>query len=471
MHTFIYQDLASSFEALIKDEVFKVGDKLPSIRMLSKERGVSISTAFKAYLELESKGLIEARPKSGYYVRFSPKHLQNLSADIYPEEGSRIENVDDLIQSVYGSLDKRAEISLSLNVPSTELLPVAKLKKSILHVLRNRSTQSLSYEDVRGNQLLREQIARLSFNSGIIVKPQELITTTGCMEALNLAIRATTEVGDAIAIEGPTYFGIFQAIESLGRVAVEVPTHPVSGVDLNALEDILSTRAIRACIFMSNFSNPVGAKIPEADKERLVRLLESKAIPLIEDDIYGEMYFGSQRPKSCKSFDRSEGVILCSSFSKSLAPGYRVGWIIPGRYYKKVYKIKFHQTISTSSLSQEVIAHFLTNGRFDLHSKQLRRHLYIQSLKYLQAVHEYFPKDVKVSQPQGGFVLWIELPKPYNTLDLFQRAIQHKISIAPGQMFSQQLDLSNYMRISFGAPYTAEMDWAMRVVGELLSPT
>jgi DNA-binding transcriptional MocR family regulator len=469
MSEFLYQQLAGKLGRMIEEEVLKVGEKLPSVRTLSREQGVSMSTAFQTYLELERKGLVESRPRSGYYVRFSPRRLRNVSEKSSPVMGRAFRDVEDIIQTVYRKISDKNVIPLSINMPALELLPAAKLRKSMLHFLRTKSDDCLLYEDVQGSQLLREQVARLVFNSGVVATEEEVVITAGCMEAMNFAIQATTEVGDTIAIESPTYFGIFQAVEAAGRIPIEAPTHPRTGVDLEALRRIIPEQNVKACLFVTNFSNPLGATIPTDNKKRLVELLEQFGVPLIENDIYGEMYFGKERPRTCKSFDRTGNVLLCSSVSKSLAPGYRVGWILPGKFYDEVFKTKLHQTINTSRIPQEVVAHFLERGRFDLHMRQLRKKLHTQSLRYLQAIYEHFPDSVRVTQPEGGFVLWIELPKHLNGVRIFSRSMEKGISIAPGQMFSRQSDFSNFLRISFGSPFSGEIDRAIRVLGGMLT--
>jgi DNA-binding transcriptional MocR family regulator len=462
-----YTEVAERIERLIEKDVLKIGDKLLSVRALSKEQGISLSTAFQAYYHLESKGLIEARPQSGYYVRFSPRHSLNIPTSFEPSDEAVPVSTDEVINNVYQNLRSDKLLNFSTNFPSAELLPAAKLNKSVMQALRSSKDSCLGYEHVQGNVELRKQIARQSFNWGGALSENDIVVTAGCMEALALCLQAVTKPGDAVAIESPTYFAIFQVMESLGLKVVEIPTDPLTGVDVDWLESSLHKLDIKACLFVCNFNNPVGSCLPDEKKKHLVQLLAKHDIPLIEDDIYGELYFTKTRPRTCKSFDKKGIVIQCGSFSKSLAPGYRVGWAIPGKFKDKVMKLKRMNTVSTNTLTQAAIAHFLANGRYELHLRHLRKVLHTQSLRYMQAVVQYFPEDTRITRPQGGFALWIELNKKVDAYRLHKRALKQNIGIAPGQIFSSQGHFENYFRLSFGLPWSDKVEQGIKVLGDL----
>lgn len=468
MSRFKHERLAEQFITLIERGEYKAGEKLPSLRTLSKQQGVSLMTVYHAINNLQGLGYVESRPKSGYYVR-QPKQQVVFGRQSKLRKRRTPESIDELVQTIYGTNRSEDYISFALNTPDVALLPATKLKKSILHVNRKRSESALQYGPIQGLQALREQIAVLMGNSGNEVNSEDLVVTVGCQEAINLAISACTAPGDKILIESPTYFGIFQAILSKGRIPVEVETSAETGVVLASLFEAVEAHRPTACLLVSNFSNPIGASIPDADKELIVKFLAEHGVTLIENDIYGELYFGAKRPRSCKSFDQQERVIYCSSFSKSLAPGYRVGWIESGRYFDQIFQAKVHQSVATSTLNQEILAHFLKNGRYDLHLKRLRKNLHTQSLRYHEKILAYFPKGTVVSVPKGGFVLWVELPAGTDTLALLYQAMHKQINFAPGPLFSLEKDLHNYMRISIGQPFTTAVDRGLRTLGEMLN--
>lgn len=463
-----YHEVADRIESLIDKKVLKVGDKLLSVRALSKEQGISLSTAFQAYYLLESKGLIEARPQSGYYVKYSPEHILDLPKVSEPVDDAVPVSVDEMINSVYLDLRSEKLLNFSMAAPSIDLLPKAKLTKAVMQALRESPTGCMHYEHVQGNILLRKQIARQAFNWGGTLSEDDIVVTAGTVEALSLCVKAVTKPGDTVAIESPTYFAIFQVMESHGLKVVEIPTDPVSGVDLDYLEQAIPRFNIKACLFVNNFNNPLGSCMPDQNKKRLVDMLAKKEIPLIEDDIYGELYFGKTRPKTCKTFDKKGLVLHCASVSKSLAPGHRIGWVIPGRFKAQVIKLKRMHTVSTNTLSQAAIANFLSNGRYELHLRHLRKDLHTQSLRYVQAVCEYLPEDTRITRPQGGFVLWIEMNKKVNAYKLYKRALKHNIGIAPGQIFSSQGRFENCFRISYADPWSDRIEDGVRTIGKLI---
>ena len=463
-----YAEVAERIETLIEKEVFKIGDKLLSVRALSKEQGISLSTAFQAYYVLESKGLIEARPQSGYYVKYSPEHILNMPKVCEPIDDALPVTIDDMINSVYVDLNAKSLLNFAMAAPSIELLPTAKLNKAIVHALRESKTSCLHYEHIQGNIALRKQIARQAFNWGGAPSEDDVVVTAGCVEALSLCIKAITKPGDAVAIESPTYFAIFQLMQSHGLKVVEIPTDPVSGMDIDYLAQAIPRFDIKAVLLVSNFNNPLGSCMPDERKKYLVDMLAKKDIPLIEDDIYGELYFGKTRPKTCKTFDSKGLVLHCASFSKSLAPGYRIGWTIPGKYKEAIIRLKRMHTVSTNTLAQTAVADFLSNGRFELHLRHLRKALYTQSLRYIQAVCEYFPEDTCITRPQGGFTLWIEMNKKIDAYKLHKRALKHNIGIAPGQIFSSQGRFENCFRISYGEPWSPKIEEGIKTLGKLL---
>lgn len=466
----LYLQVAEGLEKMISDDVLKIGDKLPSVRMLSEEYGISMGTAFQAYYHLEGKGLIESRPKSGYYVRFSQQRFRDLPKVIQPDVLSHEVSVKEMIASIYDdiAINNDKVINFALAVPDISILPVAKINKSVVHALRNNRDHCLSYEDTQGNPELRKQVARLSFNWGGKIKPEEVVITSGCLEGITMCLRAVTKQGDTVAVESPNYFGIYQAIESLGLKVIEISSSPGSGLDLDCLQKVLKKSPVKACVVTPNFNNPTGGCMPDENKKKLVELVTRYNLPLIEDDIYGELYFGKNRPRTCKYYDTKGLVMHCSSLSKSLAPGYRVGWVLPGKFLEEVKLIKRMNNISSPTLTQVAMAHFLQNGRYEYHLKNMRKALHTQSLRYMQGVIEYFPEDTKVSRPQGGFVLWVELNKKVNAFKLRTDAMRHNISVVPGKIFSASCNYNNFIRISFGKPWSEDMDYGLMMLGRII---
>jgi DNA-binding transcriptional MocR family regulator len=465
---YLYTRIAENLEHQIFNQVLKIGDKLPSVRLLSKEQGVSMSTVLQAFYQLEAKGLIQARPQSGYYVQFSPTLTPKVVTPSRPLlYNERSVSAEAIIDEVYNNLSDQSIIRFSVGVPDPALLPLAKLNKGLVEATRNLPASGTNYDAIEGNANLRKQIARRSVFWGGKLQPQELLTTAGCMNSISYALMALTHTGDTIAVESPIYFGILQVAQSLGLQVLELPTHPLDGVEIEALKEALSKGKVKVCLFISNFSNPVGSLMPDEHKKEIVKLLEQYGVPLIEDDLYGDVHFAKSRPKTCKTYDENGMVLWCGSVSKTLAPGYRVGWIAPGNYFQKIKRLKLYHSISPSTLTHEVIARFLENGRYDHHLRKLQAVLYANSLQYMRAISNYFPHDTKISRPRGGFILWVELNPKIDTYKLYKLAFRQGISIAPGRMFTLQEQYQHHMRLSYGMHWNERIDKALQTLGSL----
>ena len=465
--THLYDQIASDIEQQIAGQVLRVGDKLPSLRLICERYSVSQSTALQAYYQLESRSLIESRPRSGYFVHRSPKRslpLPTISTPGHVTPG----DLHEIISRVYKDMGRSGAVPFSLGVPALELLPIAKLNKGLLRATRTLKGSGLEYEQVQGNENLRRQVARFYSGEGQPIGPDDLLITAGCMDALSMSLMAVTHRGDTLAVESPVYFGILQLAQSLGLNVIELPTHPQTGIELAALKKALELKKIAACLLVSNFNNPLGSLMPDEHKQEVVRLIQHHGVPLIEDDLYGEVYFGAERPRSCRSFDDSGLVLWCSSVSKTLAPGYRVGWVAHGKFKDEALRLKLYHSIAGTTITQEVIAGFLETGRYAHHLRGLRHTLQANALRYSRAIADYFPEGTRVSRPQGGFMLWVELAKHIDSVALYERAMRQQISIAPGNMFSLQGQYRNCMRLSYGMPWNNTIENALRQLGRLI---
>jgi DNA-binding transcriptional MocR family regulator len=446
------------------------GERMPSVRQLARQHGISLGTAFQVYYYLENSGVLEARPRSGYFVRARSLPRMPLPR---PSASAATGAAVHISQPLATVLDTHANpapgLLPSAAMMSLALLPTARLDKASRHVLRAGAGVGMSYEHPAGNELLRRQIAQRSPHWGGSLRAEDVVITSGCLEAVNLCLRAVTKPGDTVAVESPTYYGLLQSLENLGVKALEIATHPQTGVDLSELEAALDRQLVAACLLVPTFNNPLGSCMPEVHKQQLVRLLSHREIPLVEDDIYGELYFGATRPKACKAFDQDGWVLLCSSFSKQLAPGYRVGWAaLPARYRARVEQLKFMHNLATATLPQLVISHYLAHGRHDQYLRGLRTALAAQVRHTAAAVEAYFPAGTRLTQPGGGFVLWAELPEPRDLFALHQQAHQQGVGFAPGPLFSAQQRYANCLRLTCGHPWSSESERAVAKLGGLL---
>jgi len=376
--------------------------------------------------------------------------------------------VSDLVIQVVKAGRDPGLVRLGATLPAAELFPIKALNRTMASVARRSPVATHNYDPPPGNRALRVQVARRAMEAGCTLSPDDIITTVGATEALNLCLRAVAKPGDVIGIESPTFFGILQIIESLGMRVCEIPTFPRHGVCLDELEERLKCCGVKACVFTPNFSNPLGSCMPDEKKRKLVKMLAEHKIPLIEDDIYGNLCFGTTRPKVAKAFDEEGWVMLCDSFTKTLSPGYRVGWVAPGRFRDRVEFLKFVNTSGTASLPQMAIAEFLQNGGYDAHLRKMRRFYATQVQRVTEAVSRYFPEGTKVTRPTGGMCLWTELPPHINSLAVYEQAMAAKITIAPGPLFSAKQKFQNFIRLNCGNSWSDEVEDAIRTLGRII---
>jgi DNA-binding transcriptional MocR family regulator len=463
----LYEQMAGKIHQLIERGTLRPGDRVPSVRKLSEQHDVSVATVLQAYMLLEDKGLIEAKPQSGYYVRARFLTQAPEPAKTEPVLQACCVTVDELVTRVVKAMRDPAITPLGAGTPDPTLFPSEKLHRVMASVARRVGPAGNVYDAPPGCLELRRQISRRSLEWGCSLAAEEFVTTNGCMEALNLCLRAVAKPGDTIAVESPAFFGLLQAIESLGMKALEISTYPREGMCLDALDYATRRHKVAAVVINANFQNPLGSCMPDAKKKALVELLARKEIPLIEDDLFGDLYFGEKRPQVAKAFDRKGLVLLCGSVSKTLAPGYRVGWVSPGRYQTQIERLKHALNCACPALPQLAIAEFLKTGGYDHYVRRLRR-AYAQQVQWVrEAAGKYFPEGTKVTRPQGGFLLWVEFPKGVNSLELQRQALEQKISIAPGPIFSPKQDYKNFIRLSCGYPWSERIDRALLAVGRL----
>lgn len=462
-----YRQIARAIASQIKKGVWKAQEKLPSLRAVSRENGVCLNTAIQAYHQLEKEGYIISRPKSGYIVSYAPRRL-SAPVTTHPSATFESKEVADLIAEVYSSLEigDKSIARFSLGMPEDALLPIAKLDKELLRAMRSLPGHGTRYDETQGNLRLRKQVARFTYSWNGNLSEDDLVTTAGVTNAVALALSVTTRRGDTIAVESPVYFGMLQLANSLGLRVLELPTNPVTGIDPDALKKALPR--INACLLISNFSNPTGSCMPDTHKKTIVELLSERNIPLIEDDLYGDLFFGHSRPKPCKAFDTAGLVVWCGAVSKTLAPGYRVGWMAPGQFKEAILRQKNIRQISTPALNQEAIANFMENDRYENHLCKLRRELHANSNHFAHAILRYFPANTRVVAPQGGFMLWMELDRQIDTTLLYYRAMQQNISIAPGRMFTLQDQYTNCLRLSYGQRWTPAQEEALKLLGDII---
>lgn len=460
-----YERLAAELTDMIRRGALPPGARLPSVREASSTRRISPSTVFEAYYLLQARGLIESRPRSGFFVRQAAPARPARSTTAPPR--SRPVAISELVFEVLAATRRPGVAPLGSAFPGPELFPLRQLARALATSMRALQPAQIVEDLPPGNERLRRQIALRYALSGTQVDPAEIIITNGAMEALTLSLQAVTRPGDAVVVESPCFYAALQALERLGLKAIEIPCDPRHGLDLSALQEALRRHGVKACWLMPSFQNPTGANMPEARRRELVQLLAAHEVPLIEDDVYAELYHGAHPPRPAKAFDTHGLVMHCGSFSKCLAPGYRIGWVAGGRHAEAIARAKSMTTLSAAVPSQEALAEYLAHGGYERHLRALRRTLARQRDLAARLAARYFPPGTRLASPEGGYFLWVEFPREVDTLRMHREALERGINIAPGQIFSASRGFSHCLRINYGHPRDPRFEPALRTLGEL----
>ena len=465
----LYEKLFHELERAIRDGVLRAGERLPSIRETCRARQLSVTTVTRAYLQLESRGLIDSRPQSGYFVRAlqADAASETLALSAPPDTSTDVD-VSQLVLATLKSIRSRGAVPLGSPYPDPTLFPWQRVHQQISTIAKRLRDERSVLDDLPpGNPELIRQIARRHLESGLAADPGEIIITAGATEAINLCLQAVAKPGDIVAVESPTYYAMLHAIERMGMRAIEVATHPREGIDLAALARAIERQPVAACMVMPNFQNPLGFVMSDEKKRELVALSARHELPLIENGVYNELYHGDAPPTTLKSFDTQGLVLHCNSFSKSLTAGVRIGWALPGRYRKEVEKLKFLNTLSTPTLPQLGVAEYLKNDGFEHHLRRLRQKLAQQADIMASMVKRFFPEHTRMSRPQGGYVLWVELAPQVDTMALYREALERGLTIGPGRMFSTSNTYGHFMRLNYSYSWSAEIEAAVIELGRI----
>ncbi|GAU03425.1 PLP-dependent aminotransferase family protein [Burkholderia stabilis] len=462
-----YAALAQTIADAIRRGDLAAGARIPTVRAACRAYGVSPSTVFRAYYALESEGLIVARARSGYFVaNLEDKHVR-FGHDPPRKPAAAPTGGGDPLFRLLDSVKYEDIVQLGSAFASYSLFPMGSLWRYVASAARSMDRTKLLSGMPPGNDALRREIALRYLSAGAALPMDEIVITTGALEALTLSLQALTRPGDIVAIERPAFHAVLQAVQRLHLKAVEIPVDPRTGLDLDALAEALDTHPVRACWFMTSFHNPTGATMTDERKRALIDLLASRGVPLIEDDVYGELHFGSIPTRPAKLYDDSGLVLHCGSFSKCLAPGFRIGWVAAGRYVRQIRQAKGASAPSADVPAQMAISSYLRDGTYDRFLQKLRRNLAAHQAQMLAAVRAYFPADTEVFTPDGGYFLWIELPPRVDAMHLFGDAMENGVSIAPGPIFSATGGFRRYLRLNYGRPWTPAVERAMQTIGML----
>ena len=463
----IYRRIATHVERAIEDGRLSPGDRMPSLRRMSVQFNCALSTVIQAYEVLELSGRIYPVERSGFFVRAprKPRRVEHPAPKVAPRDSGGVPL--STIGRIVEASNDRSVVSLGAGLPAPSMVPLRDIVRHTTRIAKERPHLLHSYGKVSGSQNLRTEVAGLLSERNVFLRTDDLIVTNGCIEALSIAIQITTRPGDAIAVEEPVFLGILQLLHELGRRAVPVPTSPYDGIRLDRLEAIVADGAVKAVILTAVFQNPTGFVVPVNHRKRAVEICERRGVPIIEDDVYGELSFNGATEYPFKSFDGAGNVLFCSSVSKTLGPGSRLGWLAAGRYTDAARALKVATSLGESALLQEGLAAYFAAAKYRKHVATLSRVLQRQASRLIDAVEHYFPEPTRTTRPTGGYYLWVQLPDRLDSVRLFEDALRHRISIVPGPAFSRDGGFQNYIRLTFGMPIDERVIESIARLGRL----
>jgi DNA-binding transcriptional MocR family regulator len=468
----LYEEVATQLLHMIDSGALAVGSRAPSVRALSAQLKVSISTVISAYRILEDRGRLHARPQSGFYVRGLRREAVAEPHMSRPPETASVVTVADLQQLLLSEFAQPGIIALGASSGAVSDWSTKAVHSLMNSISRSQPLLAAAYAPPAGMPSLRQQVARWYVRAGCAFSPDDVVITSGALEAIHLCLRAATQPGDTVALESPTYWGILQTIEMLGLKALEIPTHPRTGPSLDALEVVLGQNLAKAVVLIPTAHNPLGSTMSEENRRRMVAMIRKANVALIEDDIYADLGYAPVRPRSCRSYDDAAStetsVMVCGGFSKTVAPSLRIGWCMPGKWRRQVTRLKAWLNIAAPTLPQLALAQFMENGGYERHLRKVTAIYRRQVARMTELMAEHFPAETRITRPQGGFLLWAELPERVDSVDLHHRAIQTGISICPGVVFSATGKYRNCVRINCGLLWTPQVEQAIPTLARLI---
>lgn len=462
----LYQQLAELFKQQIQQNTWRSGERIPSVRVTSRNHSLSAGTVLQAYQLLESQGWIVAKPQSGYFVSSALERKLVAPKDEAPVRLS----INDVLFDFLNSQKNTGFVKFGSAFPDPNLFPLELLNRSLASAGRKMQPDGILDNLPPGSETLRRLIAQRYIQQGMNLTHHDIVLTSGALEALNLSLQAVTQPGDTVVVEVPTFYGALQAVERLGLKAIPIQVDVSLGLCIDQLEQAFSSHQVKACWLMSNFQNPTGASLSDVKKRQIVALAQQYNVCLIEDDVYGELYFSETKPSSLKMYDsvEQEHVLHCGSLSKSLCPGFRLGWVVTKRHNQRIQKLQLLSTLSGSAPVQQGIAHYLQNDSYDNHLRKLRKTLMQRQKWMVNTLEMLLPKEVTFQVPNGGYFLWLKLPDGLSSREVYQRLTEQNITVAGGELFSTSGSHESYLRLNTSLAEKSQLVSAIKQIGELI---
>jgi len=466
MKSYKFEEFTTSIEKNIREGIYKPGHKLPSVRELKKQYQISITTVQNGYEHLMILGLVESIPKSGYYVSSRPERLpdQQKAPRSLIVRDSIFEN--NLVLTT--SLRAGRKISeFNVAAPGDLLIPQKLLLRTMQQVIREYGMSLLRYYPSNGSEDLKNNIIKRAAGYHTSINPEELIITDGALQALYIALASTCNSGDVIAVESPCVFSILEVVRTLNLKVIEIPVDLESGFDIDFLRKACLKNKIKAVLVTPNFHNPTGVLLSDEQKKALLSVVQQHGIALIENDIYGDLNFNGQRPSTIKSFDDSGLVMTYSSYSKTLAPGIRLGWLSTGKFMERAEQVKFSLGSTVSPIYQETVNRLLAGSSYERHIRAFKMQLAKNAYFTINLLADNFPEGTSIFTPSGGYNIWVKMPNHIDMDHFYDQCEKIGIRFTPGYTFSFSNNFTQYFRVVFAAKYSPKDIEAIKLAGQV----
>ncbi|WP_158971783.1 PLP-dependent aminotransferase family protein [Paraglaciecola sp. L3A3] len=462
--TFKYQQLATHVTGEIQNQTLAAGEPLPALRKFALQHQVSLATATKTYEWLQSQGLIVAKAQSGFYVKghssikpLSQPRLKSVSIKHDPS---------DVIFEILQNALTFDRVGLSSGYLDESLRPSLELQRSLKRTAKIANLTANSYGHTQGEVKLRNAIVDIMRQRQCSINTEQIIVTNGCLEAINLVLGQVSEVGDTVAIFTPCYSGLLTALKHAKRQVLEIPCGP-EGPDMVHVAELFSQGKFTTLLFSAIASNPIGFSLPRKTKKQLALLAKQYQTYIIEDDTFGSLDYRQGTTEPAYAYDHAGYIVYCSSFSKDLAPNMRLGWIASKPLMPGLMRHKVALNITCNMPCQLAMADYLFSESYSAHIRKLTTTLQQQVLKLQTCVLQHFPAGTRVSQPQGGFFLWVELPHQIKTMEIYNLAVQENICFMPGHTFSMSGQYEHCLRLSINQIWHSDLEQAVCRLGEI----
>jgi DNA-binding transcriptional MocR family regulator len=452
----LYLQIALRVAQMVASGALQAGQRLPSVRDSAAQNNVSVATVVQAFRHLEEHGVLQPRPKSGYFVASASKN----------KAASLVRKLEPVPEPVAVPRSTRPGVSFAGYSPKDkDFFDTDRIRVALSRATRLKRDTLTEYTTSVGTLSLRNAVALRALHLGCALRAEDIVITTSCINAVAMCLQAVTRPGDLVAIESPTFFGFLDLLESLGLKALALPTDARTGISLPALQLALDTQPIKALLLVPTLSNPLASVMPLTQKRALAKLVAQYQVPLIEDVVFNDLLATDARRRAVKAFDTGGWVMTCGSFAKTVSPGIRLGWVDAGRWTQELATLKRVQGTSTNAVLEYALADLLTQGSYESHLRRLCTLMKQRLGQARKLIQTHFPSGTKVNDPPAGYTLWVELPTVVDSMQLFEKCKNMGITIGPGRLFCASQRYQHFLRLSFAGAWSAKEQAALAEVG------